>query len=318
MKLVPRPEKPTISLVVPAFNEAANIKHFYPHITEFLAGHGWQYEIVYVSDGGTDGTEAVIRELTAADKHVRFVVFSRNFGKEAATSAGLKKATGDAVVLFDADGQFPLELIEQFVEKWRAGADVVIGVRKSNRDEGWVKRYGSRVFNWLLRPLTDGSAVRGETDFRLIDRLVVDKFNELTERTRITRGLIDWLGFERAYIPFHANARAEGPAGYDFHKLVRLALHTFVSQSTKPLQFSGVIGAIVTAVSLVLGLFILVEKYLLHDPLHLAITGTAALAVFLSFLVGIVLVCQGLLALYIESIHTEAQNRPLYVVRDED
>jgi polyisoprenyl-phosphate glycosyltransferase len=317
VETVQRPEKPMISLVIPVFNEAANIRRLYPKLTAFLSGHGWGYELVYVRDGGTDESEAEIRALAAKDNQVRFVIFSRNFGKEAATSAGIKRARGDAIVLYDADGQFPLELIERFVERWQAGADVVIGVRKTNRDEGWVKRYGSKLFNWMLKPLTDGQSVPGETDFRLIDRKVADKFNELTERTRITRGLIDWLGFERVLIPFHANAREDGAAGYTFHKLVRLARHSFVSQSTKPLQFTGVLGAIVTAISFLVGFFVLIEKYLLDDPLHLAITGTAALAVFLSFLVGIVLVCQGLLALYIESIHAEAQNRPLYVVRDE-
>jgi len=312
-----RPAKPVISLVIPVFNEETNVPRFYPKLTAFFREQDLDYELVYVRDGGSDGSEAEIRKLAAQDKRVRFVIFSRWFGKEAATSAGLKKATGDAVVLYDADGQFPLELIATFVSRWREGADVVIGVRKSNRDEGPMKRYGSKLFNWMLQPLTDGRSVPGETDFRLIDRAVVDKFNELTERTRITRGLIDWLGYERALIPFHANAREEGPAGMDFRKLLRLALHSFVSQSTKPLKFTGVLGFIVMVISLVLGLFILVEKYLLPDPLHLAITGTAALAVFLSFLIGIVLVCQGLLALYIESIHTEAQNRPLYVIRDE-
>lgn len=312
-----RPEKPKISVVIPVFNERANVPRFYPKLVTFFEGHDLNYELVYVSDGGTDGSESEIRNLAAADKHVRFVIFSRNFGKEAATTAGLKKAIGDAVVIYDADGQFPLELIEQFVARWREGADVVVGVRKSNQNEGAMKRYGSKLFNSMLGPLTNGRSVPGETDFRLMDRLVVDKFNELTERTRITRGLIDWLGFERVLVPFHANARTEGSAGMDFRKLRRLALHSFVSQSTKPLLFTGVLGGFVMAASFFLGLFILIEKYLLHDPLHLAITGTAALAVFLSFLVGIVLGCQGLLALYIESIHTEAQNRPLYVVRDE-
>lgn len=316
-QLAMRVAKPYISVVVPVFNEAPNMGRLYLSLCDFLDRPEWRYEILYVDDGSTDGSTEAIRKLAKENANVRYVQFSRNFGKEAATSAGLHHAHGDAVVIFDADGQFPFQLIEKFVEEWQKGADVVVGIRKSNKDEGLIKHYGSILFNWMLTPLTGGRSIPGETDFRLIDRNVVNKFNELSERTRITRGLIDWLGFTRVYVTFAANARAAGKAGYTFRKLIKLALHTFVSQSTRPLLFTGVLGLFVMVVSVVAGVFMAVEEYVLHDPFHLAITGTAILAAFLSFLVGIVLVCQGLLALYIESIHSETQNRPLYVIRDE-
>ena len=173
------------------------------------------------------------------------------------------------------------------------------------------------MFYFMLGSMSDGQTVPGSTDFRLIDRQVADDFNQLTERNRITRGLIDWLGYDRAFIDFHALPRENGQAGYNLRKMVGLALHSFVSQSTRPLLFTGALGLIVMAVSALVGLFMIVEKYLLGDPLHLGFTSTGVLAVFLSFLVGVVLACQGLLALYIESIHNETQNRPLYVIRDE-
>jgi glycosyltransferase involved in cell wall biosynthesis len=304
-----------ISLVIPTFNEADNVVLFYPQLTKMFQDHLWQYELLYIDDGSTDSSLEQIQTLARQDPHVRFESFSRNFGKEAATSSGIHAARGDAIIMIDADGQFPLELIPKFVEAWQGGAEVVVGIRKSNQSEGWIKRYGSRVFNWMLTPLAGGSTVPGATDFRLIDRQVADAFKSMTERNRITRGLIDWLGYRRAYITFKANARINGRAGYTYRKLVKLALHTFVSQSTRPLLFTGVLGVFVVAISFVLGIFMTTERYVLHDPLHLGISGTAILAVFLSFLVGIVLVCQGLLALYIESIHNETQNRPLFILR---
>ena len=152
---------------------------------------------------------------------------------------------------------------------------------------------------------------------RISDRLVIDEFNKLTERSRITRGLVDWLGYKRASIEFQAQARHSGNATYGFNKLVKLALHAFVSQTTKPLQFIGFLGGLVTFVSAITGLFLLVEKYIFGDPLGLAVTGTALLALFVSLLVGLVLISNWLLALYVESIHNETQNRPLYIISEQ-
>jgi dolichol-phosphate mannosyltransferase len=281
----------------------------------YLDEQGWSYELVFVDDGSTDDSLEQIRQMAGHHDTVRLLSFSRNFGKEAATTAGIHEARGQAIVMYDADGQFPYRLIGTFVKEWQNGAEVVIGVRKANQKEGWVKRYGSKVFYRLLNWITDNNSVAGSTDFRLIDRQVAEEFKALTERNRITRGLIDWLGFKRSYVPFTANARNGGRPGYTYNKLFGLAFHTFVSQSTRPLMFTGVLGTVVMGLATILGIFMVVERYVLHDPLGLQITGTAILAVFLTFLVGVVLGCQGLLALYIESIHNETQNRPLYVVR---
>jgi glycosyltransferase involved in cell wall biosynthesis len=312
-----RESEPFISIVIPTFNEMGNVDRQHETLQRLLAEQPWKYEFVYVDDGSSDGSGKWIRKQTKDDPHVRFVAFTRNFGKEAALAAGIKAARGDAIMMVDSDAQFPVKMIPEFVAKWQEGAEVVVGVRKSNQREGFVKRYGSKLFYWMLGSLSDGQTVPGSTDFRLIDRRVADEFNFLTEHNRITRGLIDWLGYDRAYIDFHALPRENGSAGYTLKKMVSLAIHTFVAQSTRPLLFTGALGVLVMVVAVVLGLFMVVEQYVLGDPLHLGFTGTAVLAVFLSFLVGVVLGCQGLLALYVESIHNETQNRPLYVVRDE-
>ncbi len=307
--------KKNISIVIPIFNESNNIVSTYDSINNSLKKNSkYSYEIIMINDGSTDETASIASGLSSKTVHTKYIEFSRNFGKEAATSAGLQYATGDAAIMLDADGQHPIEIINSFIQKWEDGYDVVIGIRESNKGEGFIKKYGSRLFYKILSIISDGNTVPNSTDFRLIDRKVIAEFNKLTERGRMTRGLIDWLGFKRAYILFSANERIGSNASYSISKLSRLALHAFVSQSTKPLQAVGVLGIVVTLSSLILGLFLFIEQYMIGDPLNLAVTGTAYLAVFISVLVGIMLACQGLLALYIESIHNESQNRPLYVV----
>ena len=312
-----RPKKPLISLVLPLYNEAGNLVWHHGVISKFFNTNNLAREIIYVDDGSSDDSLRIIREISRSDPKVKYLSLSRNFGKEAATTAGIKSATGDVVIVMDADGQHPIEKVTDFLEEWGKGADVVIGLRIANQKEGFVKRYGSKLHNFLLNSLTDTKTIHGATDFRLIDRKVVDEFNKLTERNRITRGLIDWLGFKRSYIEFMAPARHSGEATYTFGKLARLALHSFTSQSTKPLQATGFLGFIVTLVSFLAGVVLVTNKYLLNDPLRLSITGTGLLAIFLSFLVGLVLICQWLLAIYVENIHNETQNRPLFIVSDQ-
>jgi dolichol-phosphate mannosyltransferase len=309
-----RAKNPVVSLIIPVYNEIDNLKWHHEKITSFFTKHGLRREIIYVDDGSNDGSLEVIQNIASKDADVQYISLSRNFGKEAANTAGLQQSSGDVAVMIDADGQHPVELIENFLKKWRDGFDVVVGVRKDNKGEGFVKHNGSRLYNRILNSLTGGDTPLGSTDFRLIDRKVVNEFNRLTERSRITRGLIDWLGFKRTYVEFSSPARHSGKSPYSFRKLVRLALHSFISQSTKPLQFTGFLGFIVTIISACLGIFLIIEKYTFNDPLGLAVTGSAILALFISFLVGLVLICQWLLALYVESIHNETQNRPLYII----
>jgi len=305
-----------LSIIIPVHNEAANLEWHHTKIVEQLDSYKLNYEILYIDDGSTDNSLEIIKNLQSKSKSTKYISFSRNFGKEAATSAGLKVCSGSAAIMIDADGQHPIELIDTFITKWQSGSDVVIGVRASNKGEGFVKKYGSKLFYKALNYLSSDNTVPRSTDFRLIDRKVIDEFNKFTEHGRITRGLIDWMGFKRSYVEFNANERSAGKASYGFRKLTSLALHAFVSHSTLPLKAVGLLGLLITVFAGILGLFIVVEMYILADPMNLSITGTATLAVFLSFLVGVVLACQGLLALYIESIFKESQNRPLYIISE--
>ncbi len=305
-----------LSVVVPVYNESDGIEIFHKSLISYLNPKNDidDYELIYVNDGSSDDSIDKISKLAQSNKKIKVLCFSRNFGKEMATTAGIGASTGDAVILLDADGQHPPRLIKEFVKKWKNGIQVVIGVRSSNQKEGTVKKYGSKIFYKLFNTTSGSQIVPGSTDFRLIDAAVRDELVKFTERHRITRGLIDWLGFKRDYIEFDAPARIAGTASYKTSQLVKLAFNSFISLSLKPLFFFGWVGVGITAISVLTGVFIIIEQLLLGDPLALHFTGTAMLGILMSFLVGLVLISQSLLATYISHIHTQTQGRPMYVV----
>lgn len=304
---------PVLSIVVPVYNEAENITRLYESLTSVLAKVALPYELVLVDDGSKDASVAEIQKLRAKDYRVRLIKLTRNFGKEIAVTAGVHAATGEAILTLDADGQYPPEIIPDFVTAWQQGAKVVIGVRTSYEREGIAKRYGSKLFYWIINKIVGASLSPNATDYRLIDKVVQREFNKITERNRITRGLIQWLGYEPVYVPFAVQARTAGSAVYSIPKLTKLAIDSVVSLSISPLYVTAYIGAVVLPGSLLLALG-MVGNALLGDPLGLHATGGAYLTVFILFLIGILLVSQGIIGLYLSHIHTETQNRPLYVV----
>jgi dolichol-phosphate mannosyltransferase len=280
-----------------------------------VAGLDVSYEIIYADDGSTDGTNKELHAV-ARDDHVRIVALSRNFGKEVALTAGIHAARGEALLMIDGDGQHPVELIPEFLKRWRAGAKVIVGVRTQNAKEGSVKRLGSKLFYKIMRRVAGVSIVPGSSDYRMIDQRVQQEFVRVTERNRITRGIVDWLGYQQDYIYFKAHAREHGEAQYSIRKLVRLAIDSFISHSVSPLYALAYVGAAVLLGSLVMGLGMGVNL-ILHDPIGLKATGTAYGLVVVLFLVGILLVSQGIIGLYLSHIHAETQNRPLYIVNEE-
>jgi dolichol-phosphate mannosyltransferase len=241
---------------------------------------------------------------------------SRNFGKEIAVTAGIQAAHGAAIFTLDADGQHPVALLPKFIEIWQAGTLVVIGLRTTNQGEGFVKRWGSRLFYNLFNRLTRLQLTPGATDFRLIDQAVQADFIRLTERNRITRGLIDWLGYKRAYVAFEGRPRLYDTAGYSFRKLCKLAIDSVISLSSSPLYVVAYMGMVVLPVSVALGLIMLVDAAL-GDPLQWHATGGAYVLVLVLFLIGVLLLSQGIIGLYLSHIHSETQNRPLYIIDQE-
>lgn len=337
--------KKLISILIPNYNEDENIPLIYAKIKEVLLSvpsigvncHGlvnqpccdneaieddleddassYCYEIIFVNDGSTDNTGEVLEELVKRDTTVKFIQFSRNFGKESAISAGLDVADGDAVLMIDADLQHPVELIPEFIKKWEEGADVVVGVRNKNNGEGFVKKFGSFMFYKIMGVIGETKIVPRATDYRLLDRKVVLAFRKFTEHDRMARGLIDWLGFKRSYVCFEANARLNGRAGYNNMKLIGLALHSMISHSLFPLRIAGYLGVLITLFFGGFGFFLLICKYILRNEFGTSFSGSAQLAILNIFLIGLILVSLGLIALYVANIKAEVTNRPTYVIR---
>jgi len=302
-----------ISIIIPIYNEEKNIPFLYQKLTWVLTSlQKYDFELIFINDGSQDKSLLELEKITQKDQRARILDFSRNFGKEIATTAGIHSCHGDACLMIDADLQHPIEKIPEFIGKWEKGAEVVIGVREKNNGEGLVKKFGSLVFYKIINMISETEIVSKATDFRLLDRMVIDAFNKLTEKNRMTRALIDWLGFRRDYVYFTANARINGKASYSFWKLLRLAFNSFISFSLFPLRLAGYLGIIITILSGMLGIFIIITRYFIKDVYF---SGTAILAVIILFLIGIVLICLGLIALYIANIHAEVNNRPLYVIR---
>ena len=308
-------------VVIPVYNESQGIGIFHDSLLRALReiGDGYEWRVIYVNDGSSDDSFQQL-EILKSDKNITVAAldFSRNFGKEAAVTAGIHNARQqdvDCVIALDADGQHPVSKINAFIKKWEKGAEVVVGIRKNSQHEGWIKRVGSKVFYRSMKSFTSIEIIPGSTDFRLIDKVVIDEFCKLTEHNRMTRGLIDWLGFRREYIEFDALEREYGQATYSIRKLIGLAVNSYVSLSMVPLYLSGYLGMFFIVISGIAGLFIVIEQYAFNDVLQLHITGSAILGILNILLVGIILSSIGLLALYVSRTLEETQARPLYIVR---
>lgn len=266
-----------------------------------------------VDDGSPDNSWEKIQEIAARDERVKGLMLSRNFGKEMALTAGVELCPDvDAVICIDADLQHPPELIPTLTAKWEEGYEMVATVREAVADYSPLKKMGSRAFYWVMTRFSDLDIPPSSTDFRLLDKKVVRTLLKFTERTRMFRGLIDWMGFRKTYIPFVAPARDTGQVGYSFKKLFNLAVNSFTSFSLLPLRFTGYLGLTIIGVSL-LCLFFMMVGNLIWGANY---TPMAFFTVFNTFLIGIVLCGLGMVSLYIGHIHTEVVQRPLYIIRE--
>jgi polyisoprenyl-phosphate glycosyltransferase len=304
-----------LSIIIPMYNEAENARHIYQAVKEATRESAYRFEILFVDDGSSDDTSEELHSLALEDPLVIPIELARNFGKEIALTAGLHAARGEAAIMLDADLQHPPKHIPKFISRWEQGADLVIGVRRAYKTT-WLKRRLSDTFYKAINKISDIELVPHATDFRLVDKQVMKAFNQFTERSRITRGLFDWLGFKREYVYFEAEARRFGEASYNFKKLIRLGVDSFVGHTLLRLRLAGYVGFAITLISMPLGVFIFIDRYMFHNTLFgMVFTGNAILAVISLFLSGITLICLGLISLYIANIHQEVINRPLYVAR---
>lgn len=300
----------SISCIVPCRNEAANLARLIPELRGVLASLAPRWEIILVDDGSTDDT-ARLAPAWGTIAGVRVIQLSRNFGKEAALTAGLEAAGGQAVVLMDADLQHPPDLLPRMVARWRAGVDMVYAVREHRRDEGWIKRVGTRLFYGLINPKGRFTVPAGAGDFRLMDRAVVRALRALPERNRFMKGLYAWLGFDAEPLPYMPQARAHGTTHYNLLRLVRLSLDGLTAFTTWPLRVAGFVGFVLAFAAFGYGSYLTVG-YLVHGH---ELSGWTTIVVGLALLSGVQLVCLGILGEYLGRVFEEVKGRPLYLVK---
>jgi glycosyltransferase involved in cell wall biosynthesis len=305
---------PLLSVVVPVKNEEEAIVPFVERVGAILEGicDGGSWEILFVDDGSTDATLAAIVASNLLDARVRGISLSRNFGKEAALSAGLDHGRGAAVIPMDVDMQDPPEVLPEMVAKWREGHEMVFGLRRCRASDGWAKRLTAGLYYRAHNAVSVDKIPENAGDFRLMDRKVVDVIRAMPERNRFMKGLFAWAGFKQAAVEYDRAEREIGKTKFGYWKLWTLALDGITSASTVPLRIWSYVGALVALFAIGFAGWLAVDTMIFGNP----VPGYASLMVSVLFLGGIQLISLGVLGEYVGRILTETKQRPLYVVRD--
>jgi polyisoprenyl-phosphate glycosyltransferase len=298
-----------LSVVAPVFDEEETLPEFHRRLAAAL--EGCKYEIVLVDDGSTDRTPELLRELAAEDPRVRVIVLSRNFGHQAALTAGLDHARGDAVVTIDADLQDPPELIPPMLDEWRAGSDVVYAVRRARAGESRTKLVTARWFYRVFGRLAQIDFDQNTGDFRLLDRSALDALGSMRERSRFLRGMTVWVGFRQSAIPYEREPRFAGETKFPMRRMLRFSFDAITSFSNLPLQVATLVGFAVALVA-----FVGIPLAILMKILGLYVSGIATVLLFVGLLGGVQLITIGIIGEYLGRVYDEVKRRPLYVVRD--
>ncbi|WP_424362265.1 glycosyltransferase family 2 protein [Methylocystis parvus] len=305
-------ETPDISVVIPVFNERANLRPLSARLTPALEGAGVTFEAIFIDDGSHDDSFEELRAICAAEPRFRALSFSRNFGKEVAIAAGLDEARGRAVVIMDADLQHPPEVIAQFVEKWREGYKNVFGQRTDRATDPRMRTFFTELFYRLLEKFGDVSLPPGAGDFRLLDRQAVDALLSMRERARFNKGLYAWIGFKSIGVPFVVDERASGDSKFNFARLVRFALDGLMSFSSLPLKVWTWVGLAISCFGLGMAAYYWARTMLFGVDTP----GFPTLVVSIAFFSGVQLISLGVLGEYIARIFNEVKGRPLYLVAE--
>ena len=308
-----RDNAPLLSVVVPCFNEQDVLRDTNQRLIAVLEHLPLRFELIYVDDGSKDLTPEVLRELAASDDRVRVISLSRNFGHQMAITAGLEYASGDAVVIIDADLQDPPEIIGQFVEKWMSGYDVAYGVRADRDGESLFKLWTAKLFYRAISRLSDTEIPLDTGDFRLMDRRVVNALLSMPERDRFVRGMVSWLGFTHVAVRYRRAARFAGTTKYPLRKMVRFATDGIASFSVVPLRLAAWMGFFAAGLSVCGIVVVLLERYL--GVLGL-VRGWSSTVIAILFMGGVQLMCLGIIGEYVGRIYGETKRRPLYIIRE--
>ncbi|MBQ0042438.1 MAG: glycosyltransferase family 2 protein [Lachnospiraceae bacterium] len=305
-----------LSVVVPCYNEEENVPYFYEELLKqetYFKAKDVEFEIIYVDDGSKDGTVAEVHKLIDKDERVHLVSFSRNFGKEAGIFAGLTKATGDYVVLMDADLQDPPALLPEMYEGIQEGYDSVATRRVSRKGEPPIRSLFARMFYRLMGKICKTEIVDGARDYRLMTRQVVDAILSMQEYNRFTKGIFGWVGFKTKWLEYENIERVKGETKWNFWKLFKYALDGIMAFSTAPLAIASIFGVIFCFLSLVLIIFTIIRTACFGDPT----AGWPSLVCIISLLSGVQLLCVGILGQYLSKTYLEVKKRPIYLVRED-
>ena len=299
-----------VSLIVPMHNEAPVLPEFFDRIREVMGE--MNYEILCIDDGSTDSTWNMLVAEEKNDSRVRLLKFSRNFGKEAALTAGLDFAAGDVVIPIDADLQDPPELIPEMIEKWQQGYQVVLATRKT-RDEPWLKRRSAEVFYKAIGRMSNVDIPQNTGDFRLIDRQVVESIKYMPERTRFMKGILAWPGFKTTTLYFDRPERAAGQTSWSFWRLWLFALDGIFSFTTLPIKIWSYIGGAISLLSFLFGIYLIITTLIFGAE----VPGYTSIMVVMLFLGGIQLLSLGIMGEYLARIYRETKQRPIYIIAEQ-
>lgn len=299
------------SIVVPVFNEEKVLNELYRRLTIVMSKLRESYEIIFINDGSIDNSLEIMEKLHSKDKRIKIIDFSRNYGQQIATTAGIDYATGEAIVIIDADLQDPPKVIPELVKKWKKGYDVVYGVRKKREGENFFKKVTASIFYKFLNKITDINIPLDAGDFRLIDRKVADNLKTIREKNRYIRGLTSWIGFRQIGVLYDREKRFAGYTKYTLAKMLKLALDAVFSFSNYPLKIAIYIGFLISGLSFLYLIYVLILKIFMD----VTIQGWASIIVAVFFLGGVQLICIGIIGEYIGRIGEEVKKRPLYIIK---
>ena len=302
-----------VSIIVPCYNEKESLPIFFKETNKILAALNYENEIIFVNDGSKDETLEILKDLAGKNKNVRFISFSRNFGKEAAMYAGFCNAKGDYVAVMDADLQDPPSLLPQMLEILETGEYDSVATRRENREgEPPIRSWFAKRFYELINKISDADVVDGARDFRLMKREMVDAIVEMGEYNRFSKGIFGWIGFRTYWLPFKNVERVAGETKWNFWKLVRYAIDGIINFSQVPLDISSWLGIVMTFFSFLFLIFIIVRKLCFGDPVN----GWASTICIIVFIGGLQLFCLGVMGKYIAKIYMESKKRPHYIVAE--
>ncbi len=303
----------TISLVVPCYNEEATIEIFYHEVLKYEKQMPAQLEFCFVDDGSSDRTIAILRKLAAQDSRVHYVSFSRNFGKEAGLYAGLKLATGDYVATMDVDLQDPPYLLpEMYRIVKEEGYDCVATKRSTRKGEPVIRSFFARMFYRIINRMSDTEIVDGARDYRFMSRQMVNAIIEDGEYNRFSKGIFSWVGFNTKWLSYENIERSAGQTKWSFWGLFKYSIEGILAYSTVPLYISSFIGVALFILSIIAFIFIIIKKLVWGDPVQ----GWASMVCILLFLGGIILLCLGIIGLYVSKIYLETKKRQIYIVKE--